>query len=64
MRKYVYEDATVYITEPTEEQLENIRKATEKFARKLVKKGLIGNDKRRNNHRASRVSVNARKRDK
>lgn len=62
MRKYVYEDATVYITEPTEEQLENIRKATERFARKLVKKGLIGNDKRRNNHRTSRVSSDARER--
>lgn len=63
MRKYVYEDAIVYITEPTDEQLENIRKATEKFARQLVKKGLIDNDKRRNNHRASRVGTNARKRD-
>jgi hypothetical protein len=53
MRKYVYEDAIVCITEPTDEQLENIRKATEKFARQLVKKGLIDNVKRRNNHGAS-----------
>ena len=59
MRKYVYEDATVYITEPTEEQIENIRKATERFARKLVKKGLIGNDKRRNNHRTGRAGSDA-----
>ena len=64
MRKYVYEDATVYITEPTEEQLENIRKATERFAKKLVKKGLIGNDQRRNNYRAGRASSNARKRNR
>ena len=64
MRKYVYEDATVYITEPTEEQLENIRKATERFARKLIKKGLIGNEQRRNNHRTSRTGSNARKRDR
>lgn len=63
MRKYVYENATVYITEPTEEQKENIRRATERFARRIVKEGLLGNDKRRNNHRASRAGSNARKRD-
>jgi hypothetical protein len=62
MRKYVYEDAIVYITEPTEEQLENIRKATEKFARQLVKKGLMGNVERRDNHGVSRVGVDAGKR--
>jgi hypothetical protein len=40
MKKYVYENATVYITIPTEEQIRNIQKATERFARRLVKKGL------------------------
>jgi hypothetical protein len=63
MRKYVYNNAVVYITEPTEAQLENIRKATERFAKKLAKEGLIGNEQRRNNNRASRVGSNARKRD-
>ena len=47
MHKYVYENATVYITKPTAEQLENIRKATERFATKLAKKGLIGNGEKR-----------------
>jgi hypothetical protein len=63
MRKYVYENAIVYITEPTEEQKENIRKATERFVRRLAKEGLIGNEQRRNNKRASRAGINARKRD-
>lgn len=62
MKKIVYENATVYITIPNEQQKENIRKATEKFVHRLAKEGLIGNDKRRNNHRASGTSVNARKR--
>lgn len=46
MRKYVYKNATVYITKPTEEQKENIRRATERFVEQLAKKGLINNDKR------------------
>lgn len=62
MRKYVYENATVYITEPTEAQLENIRKATERFVIRLAKEGLIGNEQRRNNKRTSRAGSNARKR--
>ena len=64
MRKYVYKNATVCITEPTEEQKENIRKATERFVRKLAKRGLIGNEQRRNNRRVSRTGFNARKRDR
>jgi hypothetical protein len=63
MRKYVYENAIVYITEPTEAQKENIRKATERFARRLAKEGLIGNDQKRDNKRVSRIGDNARKRD-
>lgn len=64
MRKYVYENAIVYITEPTEVQKENIRKATERFVQLLAKKGMIGNDQGRNNHRIGGISSNARKRDK
>jgi hypothetical protein len=64
MRKYVYENAIVYITEPTEAQKENIRKATERFVQRLAKEGLIGNEQRRNNKRASGVSVNAREGDR
>lgn len=64
MRKYVYENATVYITEPTEEQLENIRRATERFVHRLAKEGLLNSDKRRNHQRTSRARPNARKRDK
>jgi hypothetical protein len=63
MRKYVYNNAVVYITEPTEAQLENIRKATERFVKKLAKEGLLDNEQRRNHNRASRASANARKRD-
>ena len=62
MRKYVYENAIVYITEPTEEQKENIRKATERFVQQLAKEGLIGNEQRRNNNRTGRTGSNARKR--
>lgn len=43
MRKYVYENAVVYITEPTEAQIENIRKSTEEFVHILAKKGLLQN---------------------
>ena len=64
MRKYVYENAIVYITEPTEEQKENIRKSTERFVQQLAKRGLIVNEQRRNNNRASRIGSNARKRNK
>ena len=46
MKKYVYKNAIVYITKPTEEQKENIRRATEQFVEQLAKKGLIGDDKR------------------
>ena len=63
MRKYVYENATVYITVPNEEQQENIRKATERFVHRLAKEGLITDVQRRNNHRTRRVSSNAGKRD-
>lgn len=62
MKKYVYENATVYITIPTEAQIQNIHKATERFVRTLAKKGLIGNEQRSSNSRASRAGSDARKR--
>ena len=40
MKKYEYENATVYITIPTEKQLANIRKATEKYLSKILSKGI------------------------
>lgn len=64
MRKYVYKNATVYITEPTEEQKENIRRSTERFIRRLVEKGLMPSDEKRDNKRVSGASSNARKRDR
>ena len=62
MRKYVYDNAVVYITVPTEEQKENIRKATERFVARLAKEGLIGNEQRRNNNRTGGVNSDAGKR--
>ena len=63
MKKYEYDNATVYITIPNEKQIENIRKATEEFARKLVKKGLIQNgQKRQSNRRTGIANSNARRR--
>ena len=58
MKKYEYENATVYITVPTEKHLANIRKATEIFMQKLLSKGIdicgrSNNDDRsvrKNNH--------------
>ena len=50
MKKYVYKNAMVYITKPTEKQLENIRKATERFVKQLAKEGMIGDEYRRKNN--------------
>lgn len=61
MKKYVYDNAVVYITIPTDEQLENIRKSTERFVLQLTKKGLISNDHgKSNNRRISGVNTHAR----
>lgn len=60
MRKYVYKNATVYVTEPTEAQIENIRKATERFVKRLAKEGLL--DERQNNRRTGIADTNARRR--
>lgn len=65
MRKYVYENATVYISEPTEAQIANIRAATERFAHQLMKKGMIDSGyERRHNRRASVSDTNAGRRNK
>jgi hypothetical protein len=39
MKKFEYDNAIVYITIPTEKQLENIRKSTDSFVKALIKKG-------------------------
>lgn len=64
MKKYVYDNATVYITIPNEQQIENIRTATERFAKILVRKGLVQNETRRHNRRVSSNDPNARRRNK
>lgn len=63
MLKYEYENATVYITKPTEKHIANIRKATEVFMKKVIKEDMQ-NDCRRNNRRAGVTYSNARKRNK
>ena len=40
MLKYEYKNCTVYITKPQEEHLQNIRKATKVFLKKVVKERL------------------------
>lgn len=61
MLKYEYENATVYITKPTEEHMRTIRKATEKFLHEIVKEQ-TKRESRRNNRRTSGSNPNARKR--
>ncbi len=61
MLKYEYENATVYITKPTEKHLDNIKKATEVFMKKIIKEQIQNGD-RRHSYRTSRNNSNARKR--
>lgn len=63
MLKYEYENATVYITKPTEKHIENIKKATEVFMKKVIKEE-IQNGIRRRDRRAGVNNPNARKGDK
>lgn len=63
MLKYEYENATVYITKPTEQHIENIRKATEVFMKKVIKEEML-NESRRNNRGTGVTYSNARRRDK
>jgi hypothetical protein len=64
MKKYIYDNATVYITIPNAAQIENMHKATEQFAVKLVKRGFIKNESGRNNRRTRSGNSNARRRNK
>ena len=65
MKKYEYENATVYITIPTEKHLANIKKATEVFLKKAVKEGVFDDDhKRKGNRRVSVGDSNARTRNR
>lgn len=64
MHKRVYNNATVYITKPTEEQIANIKTATEAFIKVLVRKGYFKDERRRNNRRTSVRNTNTRKRNK
>ena len=59
MRKYVFKNATVYITEPTEQQKENIRKATERFVQRLAKEGLLDEQSRQNRRRTGVTNYRA-----
>lgn len=63
MLKYEYENATVYITKPTEKHIENIRKATEVFMKKVIKEEML-NESGRDNGRTSVTYSNARRRNK
>lgn len=64
MKKYVYENATVYITIPNEQQVENIRKSTERFVKVLLSKGLIKSaENRRDNRRTGGNDIDAARRD-
>ena len=38
---YTYKNATIYIKQPTEEQMKNIHDATERFLTKLLKEGYL-----------------------
>lgn len=49
MKRYIYSNATVYITEPTDEQMATMRKATEHFLRKVIKEQI--KDESRTNHK-------------
>ena len=63
MKKYVYDNAVVYITIPNEEQVNNIHKATESFVKQLIKEGLINNGTIRHSRRIGVSDPHARKRD-
>ena len=61
--KYEFENATVYITKPTEQHIENIRKATEVFMKKIIKEQ-IRNEIGRNRGGVSLDNSYAGRRDK
>lgn len=61
MLKYEYENAIVYITKPTEKHLKNIRKATEKFMKRIIKEE-IQNGFDKSNRRTNKPDSYTRKR--
>lgn len=63
MLKYEYENATVYITKPTEKHMKVIRKATEKFLHDVVKEQ-TKHESRKNNRRVNRHNSDTGKRNK
>lgn len=63
MLKYQYKNATVYITEPTEKHIRNIRKATEIYMRRVTKEK-IQNEDRRDYRRSRKNNSNKGKRNR
>lgn len=64
MLKYEYKNATVYITKPNEKHIENIRKATEVFMKKVIKEEIQNGTSRKYNRRTGVTNTNARGRNK
>lgn len=62
MRVYKFKNATVYITEPTEEHLNKIRKATKVFLTRVMKEK-HQNEARRYNRRINVNNSVTRKRE-
>ena len=54
MLKYEYENATVYITKPTEKHLENIKRASEVFMKKIIQEQMQNESRKRDR----RISIN------
>ena len=64
MRKYVYENGTVYISAPTEEQIHNIRESTKLFLTRLAERGLFDDRYKRNNTTAGKTNIKTRRKNK
>ena len=60
MKRYIYDNATVYISTPTDENMAIIRKATESFLRKVIKEQ-VKNESGKNHRRITRNHSNARR---
>lgn len=60
MLKYEYENATVYITKPTEKHVQNIRAATEAFLKRVVKEEYQNGKSRRGYGRVDHIITHPR----
>lgn len=60
MRKYVYHNATVYISKPTEAQIQNIRESAKRFVTRLAEKGLFNDRYKRDNTTISETAAKTR----